>query len=163
MRRMLTAAALLAPMSLSMAFLGLVGCVAPASPATGPAYEFGPDGEVREIKPDVWAGAPAQSSPSKTPAAVPAPAPAPATAPVAAPAPAALPAPAPAPVEAAPAAKAPAAVGQPGGTWTVQKGDTLTSIAKSVYGSAAKVKDIVAANPGLKADKIKVGQKIKLP
>lgn len=47
--------------------------------------------------------------------------------------------------------------------YVVQQGDTLTAIAKRVYGDPNKVKAIVAANPGLDPNKIKVGQKIVLP
>lgn len=157
-----SAAALLALPLAALTAAVATGCVAQPSPANGPTFRFRPDGTAEEIKPDVWAGAPAHSSPLSTPpaqAAAPAdPMPEPAPAPAAQPAPA----PAPAPVAAAPKPVEPAA-GQAGGTWTVQKGDTLYSISRAVYGSDKKVKDIVAANPGLTPNKIKVGQKIKLP
>lgn len=55
---------------------------------------------------------------------------------------------------------APAAGGQ---TYTVQKGDTLWSIAKSYYGDGQKWRDIVNANPGLNPKKLRVGQQITLP
>ncbi|MCE9590402.1 MAG: LysM peptidoglycan-binding domain-containing protein [Planctomycetes bacterium] len=77
-------------------------------------------------------------------------------APVAAPAPA----PAPVPVPAETYAPAPAAGAR---SYTVKKGDTLYGIARREYGDARKVKDIIAANPGLDPNKIKVGQKINLP
>jgi nucleoid-associated protein YgaU len=50
-----------------------------------------------------------------------------------------------------------------GGTYTVQKGDTLFKIARARYGDATAVKKIKDANPGLDADHIKAGQKINLP
>jgi 5'-nucleotidase/UDP-sugar diphosphatase len=48
-------------------------------------------------------------------------------------------------------------------TYTVQKGDTLFKIARNRYGDGAKWQKIAAANPGLNANNIKVGQKINLP
>lgn len=52
---------------------------------------------------------------------------------------------------------------QPGQTvYVVKKGDSLYSIARAHYGSGAKYKDILAANPGLTTD-LKVGQEIILP
>lgn len=50
-----------------------------------------------------------------------------------------------------------------GGKYTVQKGDTLWKIAQQTYGSGKKYKDIVAANPGVDPNRIKVGQVISLP
>lgn len=50
-----------------------------------------------------------------------------------------------------------------GGTYTIQKGDTLFKIARAKYGDPSAVNKIKAANPGLDANHIKVGQKIKLP
>jgi nucleoid-associated protein YgaU len=51
-----------------------------------------------------------------------------------------------------------------GGTYTVKKGDTITSISRQVYGSPARVRDILAANPDVKdPTRIKVGQKLNLP
>src|SRR4051812_7999214 len=50
-----------------------------------------------------------------------------------------------------------------GNTYTVQKGDTLYKIARAKYGDQAAVKRIVAANPGLSPNTIKVGQKINPP
>ena len=50
-----------------------------------------------------------------------------------------------------------------GGTYTVQKGDTIFKIARARYGDASAVKKIKDANPGLDADHIKAGQKINLP
>lgn len=51
----------------------------------------------------------------------------------------------------------------PGGTYTVEKGDTIYSIARKVYGNNARAKDIIAANPGIDPNKIKVGQVLNLP
>ena len=64
----------------------------------------------------------------------------------------------PGPVAAAPVTAAPAA----GKKYTVQKGDTLWSIAAKTYGSGKEYKKIVAANH-IKNDKISVGQTILLP
>ena len=64
------------------------------------------------------------------------------------------------PVVAAPAA---AAATPTGGTYTVQKGDTLFKIARAKYGDPTAVRRIAAANPGLNANNIKAGQKINLP
>jgi nucleoid-associated protein YgaU len=50
-----------------------------------------------------------------------------------------------------------------GRTYTIQKGDTLFRIAKDQYGDGRKWQQIAAANPGLNANAIKVGQKIVLP
>lgn len=49
-----------------------------------------------------------------------------------------------------------------GKTYTVQKGDTLYSISRKMYGSGKRVKDIQSAN-GLSGDVIKVGQVLTLP
>ena len=49
------------------------------------------------------------------------------------------------------------------GTYTVQKGDTLTKIARKQYGHAGMWTKIAAANPNLNANSIRVGQKIVLP
>jgi nucleoid-associated protein YgaU len=48
-------------------------------------------------------------------------------------------------------------------TYTVQKGDTLFKIAKDRYGSGAQWEKIAAANPGVNASSLKVGQKLKMP
>jgi len=50
-----------------------------------------------------------------------------------------------------------------GRTYTVQRGDTLWSIAQRQYGNGQKWQDIVAANPGLVPEKMRVGQEIILP
>lgn len=60
-------------------------------------------------------------------------------------------------------APAPTAKSTKGNTHVVQKGDTLMSIARQHYGSAAKYKDIAAANAIADPSKIKVGQTLVLP
>lgn len=50
-----------------------------------------------------------------------------------------------------------------GRTYVVKKGDTLWSIAARTYGDGKQYRRIVAANPGIKGDQIKVGQTITLP
>ena len=49
------------------------------------------------------------------------------------------------------------------GTYTVQKGDTLSKIARDRYGDAKQWHKIAAANPGLSPNSIKAGQKINIP
>ncbi len=48
-------------------------------------------------------------------------------------------------------------------TYTVKSGDALSVIASRECGTKNRVGEILALNPGLKADKIYVGQKLKLP
>ena len=48
-------------------------------------------------------------------------------------------------------------------THTVQRGETLSSIAKAVYGEARQYKAILAANPGLDATKMRPGTVLQLP
>ena len=50
-----------------------------------------------------------------------------------------------------------------GGNYTVRQGDTLWSIARNHYGDGQKWKTIVAANPGLTPEKMRIGQTIMLP
>ncbi len=50
-----------------------------------------------------------------------------------------------------------------GQNYTVQRGDTLMSIARKHYGSASKFRDIQAANGLSDPNKIKVGQVLILP
>jgi nucleoid-associated protein YgaU len=65
---------------------------------------------------------------------------------------------APAPMQ---ASAAPAVTGS--GNYTVKKGDTLFSIAKSRYGNGNQYTRIVAANPGLSPQSLKAGQTINIP
>ena len=60
------------------------------------------------------------------------------------------------------AAPAPTAPGF-GGNYTIQKGDTLWSIAQRHYGNGQRWVDILNANPGLNPNKLSVGQSIILP
>lgn len=48
-------------------------------------------------------------------------------------------------------------------TYTIQKGDTLWSIAKRTYGNGQRWKDISAANPSLDPKKLLIGTQIILP
>ncbi len=48
-------------------------------------------------------------------------------------------------------------------TYTIQKKDTLWSIATRLLGNGQRYRDILAANPGLDAKKLAVGQTIKIP
>jgi len=48
-------------------------------------------------------------------------------------------------------------------TYTIQKGDTLWSIAVSLLGDGQRWKDIKAANPGLDEKKLPVGKAIAIP
>jgi len=50
-----------------------------------------------------------------------------------------------------------------GNRYTVQKGDTLYSIASKKCGSKSKIKEILALNPGLDARNLVVGRSIVLP
>jgi nucleoid-associated protein YgaU len=60
--------------------------------------------------------------------------------------------------------KAPAAAATPTfRTIKVQANDTLATIAKRELGNAARFKEIVDANPGLQANKLKKGMEIKIP
>ena len=49
------------------------------------------------------------------------------------------------------------------GSYTVKKGDTLFSIAKSRYGNGNQFSKIIAANPGLSPQTLKAGQTITIP
>jgi len=55
----------------------------------------------------------------------------------------------------------PASVG--GGSYTVKKGDTLFSIAKTRYGNGNQYTKILSANPGLSPQSLKAGQTITIP
>lgn len=50
-----------------------------------------------------------------------------------------------------------------GKTHTVAKGETLAEISKKHFGTSKRWKDIVAANPGLSPENLKVGQKLNIP
>jgi nucleoid-associated protein YgaU len=50
-----------------------------------------------------------------------------------------------------------------GAAYTVQKGDTISKIARSKYGDLTAVRKIKEANPGIDYNNIKTGQKIMLP
>jgi 5'-nucleotidase len=50
-----------------------------------------------------------------------------------------------------------------GGAYTVKKGDTLYSIARSRYGDGKQWQKIASANPGVRPETLKVGQTITLP
>jgi len=76
----------------------------------------------------------------------------------------ALPPVAPAPVQTVtPDPIAPAPVANTGGTYTVKKGDTLYGIARVKYGDGKQWKKIAAANPGVSASNLKVGQTLIIP
>jgi len=53
--------------------------------------------------------------------------------------------------------------GKYGKTYVVQPGDTFFAIARKVYGSDKRAKDIIAANPNVEPTKLKPGQTINLP
>jgi nucleoid-associated protein YgaU len=55
------------------------------------------------------------------------------------------------------------AVSTTGGSYTVKKGDTLYSIARSRYGDGKQWQKIASANPGLRPETLKVGQTITIP
>jgi nucleoid-associated protein YgaU len=50
-----------------------------------------------------------------------------------------------------------------GNVHIVRHGETLFSIAKSTYGNGKSWKKIAAANPGVSAGKLRVGQKLVMP
>ena len=50
-----------------------------------------------------------------------------------------------------------------GGSYTVKKGDTLYGIARSKYGDGKQYTRIVAANPGVSPQSLKVGQTLVIP
>jgi 5'-nucleotidase len=63
----------------------------------------------------------------------------------------------------APAADPTAVAAAAGGTYTVQKGDTLYKLARQHYGDGKQWNKIAAANPGLSPSSLRVGQKIVIP
>ena len=48
-------------------------------------------------------------------------------------------------------------------TYIVKKGDTIMSICKKYYGNTEKLNEIIAVNNIEDADKLYIGQEIKLP
>jgi len=54
-------------------------------------------------------------------------------------------------------------VGAANKSYTIKKGDTLFSIAKSQFGSGRDWQKLVSANPGLDPQKLRVGQQIVIP
>jgi 5'-nucleotidase len=50
-----------------------------------------------------------------------------------------------------------------GGTYTVQKGDTLYGIARQRYGDGKQWTRIAQANPGVQPQSLKVGQSLVIP
>ena len=50
-----------------------------------------------------------------------------------------------------------------GTAYTVQKGDTLSKIARAKYGDLTAVRKIKEANPGIDYNNIKTGQRLMLP
>jgi 5'-nucleotidase len=69
--------------------------------------------------------------------------------------------PTPAPVASETITPSPAVAG--GSSYTVKRGDTLYSIARSHYGNGKQYTKILSANPGLSPAHMKVGQVITLP
>lgn len=53
--------------------------------------------------------------------------------------------------------------GQTGGTYTVQRGDTLGKIAKRVLGSSQKWREIARANPSVNPNRLNVGETLVIP
>ena len=60
-------------------------------------------------------------------------------------------------------APAPTAPSATGGTYTVQKGDTLWKIATTSYGDGKQWQRIASANPGVSPSTLKAGQTITIP
>ena len=76
-------------------------------------------------------------------------------------------APSPAPparvVEPTPAPAQPARPSAPGAEYLVKEGDTLETIAQDHYGSRTWLSLITQANPGLRPERLRIGQKLVLP
>jgi 5'-nucleotidase / UDP-sugar diphosphatase len=70
---------------------------------------------------------------------------------------------APAPVIQAASATPTTPAGIGSGNYTVKRGDTLYSIAKSHYGTGSQYTKIISANPGLTPQTLKAGQTITIP
>ena len=49
------------------------------------------------------------------------------------------------------------------GTYTIQAGDNLSKVSKLFYGNPSKYEDIAKANNLADANKVKVGEEIKIP
>lgn len=62
-----------------------------------------------------------------------------------------------------PAVATPVAVAPAARTYVVQKGDTLTSIARAHYGDGNQWRKIAAANPKLNPNAVRVGQELVVP
>jgi nucleoid-associated protein YgaU len=67
------------------------------------------------------------------------------------------------PVAYEPVVSATPAPGAAGGTYIVKKNDTLYGIARAKYGDGKQWQKIAAANPGVSASSLKVGQTLVLP
>lgn len=65
--------------------------------------------------------------------------------------------------EAQPAFTTPASAPASGSHYKVKRGDTLSSIAKATLGAANRYPEIIALNPGLDPNRMKVGQELALP
>lgn len=50
-----------------------------------------------------------------------------------------------------------------GGTYTIQKGDTLYNIARQRYGDGKQWQKIASANPGVDPTRLRIGQTITVP
>lgn len=66
-------------------------------------------------------------------------------------------------VQPAPRVVQPAPRAATGGTYTVQRGDSMWTIARRHYGQGIKWKEIAAANPNIDPNRLQVGQKLTLP
>ena len=53
--------------------------------------------------------------------------------------------------------------GQTGGSYTVQRGDTLGKIAKRILGSSKRWREIARANPSINPNRLRVGDKLVIP
>ncbi|HEX7008858.1 MAG TPA: LysM peptidoglycan-binding domain-containing protein [Phycisphaeraceae bacterium] len=62
-----------------------------------------------------------------------------------------------------PASRPPAARPASASTYTIQAGDTFSSIAQKLYGSERRWVDIAQANPTIDPARLRVGQVIRLP
>jgi LysM repeat protein len=53
--------------------------------------------------------------------------------------------------------------GQTGGTYTIQRGDTLGKIAKRILGSSRRWREIARANPSINPNRLNVGEQLIIP